>query len=324
MDRDELGGALLTASPDGLLLVDDAGTVVVANPAAAAIFGRPVDDLEGLAVDELVPSEHRGHHADFRDRYSQTARRRPMGTGLQLFAQHADGTLFPVEISLSPVDIDGVRHVVAAVRDVTVRQEVQAQLALLTERERIARDLHDMVIQRLFAAGMSLQAVLGDAHPPHVSSRIAGTITELDDTIRELRAAVFQLTDPAATSDVTATIAELVRDRTATMGHPVDLSIDGDFDDLPDYLAEQLVATTSEGLSNVARHAQATATTVELRRNADVLTLRIADDGIGVPERPKRNGGLSNMMWRAAELGGSCTVTANLPSGTVLSWTVPI
>ncbi len=324
MDRDELGSALLAASPDGLLLVDEDGAIVRANPAAAAIFGIPVDDLIGLNVDELVPSEQRDRHAEFRAQYRSAARRRPMGTGLNLFGQHADGSLFPVEISLNPVDLNGVHYTVAAVRDVTVRQEVQAQLALLTDRERIARDLHDMVIQRLFAAGMSLQAVLGSAQPAHVATRIANTIDELDDTIRELRAAVFRLTDPAATQDVTTKIAELVRDRTTTIGHPVDLSIDGDFDDLPEYLAEQLVATASEGLSNVARHAKATMTTVNLRRHADVLTLRITDDGIGVPQRPKRNGGLSNMMWRAAELGGSCTVTANMPSGTVLSWTVPV
>ena len=314
MNQDELASALLAGSPDGVLLVDHAGVIELANPAAASIFGRPVDDLVGLSVDELVPSEP----------HAANARRRPMGTGLQLFGQHADGKLFPIEISLSPVDIDGVSYTIAAVRDVTERQEVQAHVALLQERERIARDLHDMVIQRLFAAGMSLQAIVPTAQPQLVADRIASTVGELDDTIRELRIAVFKLNDEEARRSLSSVVTDLVRDRSGTIGFPVELTIDGEIDDLPDYVGEQLVATVTEGLSNVTRHARATAAAVEIARRDGDVRLTIADNGCGIPQSPKRKGGLSNMMWRAAELGGTCAVGPNEPTGTRLVWAVPI
>ena len=99
--------------------------------------------------------------------------------------------MFPVEISLSPIELADGLHTIATIRDMSDRQESAAQMAMLQDRERIARDLHDMVIQRLFAAGMSLQAVQGQARPPAVAERIASTIDELDSTIRELRSAIF-------------------------------------------------------------------------------------------------------------------------------------
>ena len=116
-----------------------------------------------------------------------------MGTGLELFAQHSSGEMFPVEISLSPCTIDDALFTIATIRDVSDRQESASQMAMLQDRERIARDLHDMVIQRLFAAGMNLQAVQSTAQPQMVADRIGSTINELDDTIRELRAAIFRL-----------------------------------------------------------------------------------------------------------------------------------
>ena len=90
---------------------------------------------------------------------------------------------------------------------------------------------------------------------------------------------------------------------------------------MPDFLADQLVATVTEGLSNVVRHAQATEASIRIEQEGDRLLLTISDNGMGLPEAPKRSGGLSNMMWRAAELGGSCTVERNEPAGTRLSGT---
>lgn len=324
MDNDQFAVALVNSSPDGLLLVDADGTIAMANPVAGSMFGRRVDELIGANVDILVPPEFRSGHARHRARYDDHATVRPMGTGLQLFGQHASGSLFPVEISLSPVTIDGERKTIATIRDVSERQESAAEMAMFEDRERIARDLHDMVIQRLFAAGMSLQAVQSQAQPPAVAERIASTINELDDTIRELRGAIFRLGQQNETRSLSAQLTELVHDRARHLGFEPDLRLMGDIDHLPDFIADQVVATVTEGLSNVVRHAQATAAEVHLERVGSHLSLRICDNGRGLPNEPKRSGGLSNMMWRAAELGGSCTVTTNEPTGTTLAWSVPI
>jgi len=318
----QFAGALIDASPDGVIVVDADGVIRLANPVAATLFGRSVDELTGAPVDELVPTEFRDRHGALRRGYHDAASVRPMGTGLRLFAQNAAGAMFPVEISLSPVALNGEQHTIATIRDVSERQEAETQMAMLQDRERIARDIHDMVIQRLFAAGMSLQAVQPQA-TSLVAERIGETINELDDTIRELRQAIFQLSQDQQPRTIESRVRELVRDRTRQLGFTPDVEVVGDLDELPDFVADQLIATITEGLSNIARHAAATDTLVRIERTADHLSLTVCDNGKGLPSEPKRSGGLSNMMWRAAELGGSCTVGRNEPTGTRLHWNVP-
>lgn len=324
MYRAAIAGALIDSSPDGLLLVDAAGLIHLANPAAALLFGHTVDAMLGSSVDDLVPSEFRRSHPHRRKEFTASPASRPMGTGLELFAQHSSGTVFPVEVSLSPCTVEGEQFTIATVRDVTERQETASQMAMLQDRERIARDLHDMVIQRIFAAGMNLQAVQGAAQPPMVADRIASTINELDDTIRELRSAIFGLGQQGEQRSVSAQLTELVHERARHLGFEPVMRLSGDLDDLPEFIADQLVATVTEGISNVVRHANATAAEVHIDRIGDRLSLTIIDDGVGLPNEPKRSGGLSNMMWRAAELGGSCTVGPNEPNGTQLLWHVPV
>jgi PAS domain S-box-containing protein len=324
MDRAELAGALIESCPDGLLLVDADGRIVLANPIAGTLFGLSEDELVASSVEDLVPPEFRASHPRRRAAYTASPTTRPMGTGLELFAQHSSGEMFPVEISLSPCVIDGTTYTIAMVRDISDRQESASRMAMLQDRERIARDLHDMVIQRLFAAGMNLQAVQSTAQPQLVAERIGSTIVELDDTIRELRAAIFRLGQHDERRTLSAQITELVHDRARHLGFEPTLRLAGDIDTLPDFIADQLVATLTEGLSNVVRHANATCADVHIDRVGDTLSMTISDDGVGIPNEPKRSGGLSNMMWRAAELGGSCSVGPNQPSGTRLLWHVPV
>lgn len=324
MDRAALTGALIDSSPDGLLLVDADGIIRLANPVAGRLFGRSQDEFVGSSIDELVPPEFHDSHAQRRADFAAAPSSRPMGTGLQLFAQHSSGEMFPVEVSLSPCTVDGALLTIATIRDVSDRQESASQMAMLRDRERIARDLHDMVIQRLFAAGMSLQAVQSTAQPQMVADRIAATIIELDDTIHELRSAIFRLGQHNEHRTLSAQITELVHERARHHRFEPALELAGDLDTLPDFIADQVVATVTEGLSNVARHANATAADVRIERCADELSLQINDNGVGMPSEPKRSGGLSNMMWRAAELGGTCTVGPNQPTGTRLLWRVPV
>jgi two-component system sensor histidine kinase DevS len=324
MDNDQLAEALIESSPDGLLLINADGIIILANPKVASMFGRPTDALVGSTVDQLVPAEYREGHSHRRAAYSKRPATRSMGTGLELFGEHAQGNMFPVEISLSPVTIDGQVHTIATIRDVSDRQEAAAQLAMLRDRERIARDLHDMVIQRLFAAGMNLQAVQGAAQPPMVAERISSTITELDGTIRELRAAIFELGQHDERRSLSAQLTELVHDRSRHLGFEPDLNIASEIDMIPDFIADQLVATVTEGMSNVVRHAAASSTQITIDFDSETVWLIIDDNGKGLPDEPTRSGGLSNMMWRAAELGGSCTVGPREPTGTRLEWHVPV
>jgi two-component system sensor histidine kinase DevS len=324
MIGDSVAGAMLDASPDGVLLVRADGSIAFANSAASELFGHERVDLSAMLVEDLMPSDVRDSHVLRRNSYNAEPSSRPMDTGLQLFAERGDAALIPVEISLSPVTVDDEVCTIVTVRDVSERRETIAKVALLSERERIARDIHDMVIQRLFAAGMSLQAVVGMAEPPMVSERVSSVVGELDDTIRELRSAIFQLGVPDARQSLVAHLAAVVDARTKHLGFTPELRIIGDIDTVPDFVGEQLIATVTESLSNVARHANATASEVTVVLDDGALRLTVSDNGVGIAGSPKPNGGLSNIVWRATELGGSCLVQAGSPTGTVISWHVPV
>lgn len=314
---------LLDGSPDALMLVDGDGRIVLTNGSASTLFDHP-DGLVGLSVDELVPDRYRESHGDHRRRYASDPQRRPIGTDLRLFARRRSGDTFPVEISLSPVMVDGELHTVATVRDVTERQTSRARLLLHEERERIAHELHDLVIQRLFATGMALQSVTNLIDAPVARDRVIAVTDELDETVRAVRTAIFRLGIRDDHQSLASHLASLVDERARQIGITADLEVSGSVDDLPEFVADQLVATLTEAVSNIGRHADATYATIRITRADNSVELSVRDNGRGVSAAPKPLGGLSNLMWRAAELGGSCSVAPVEPSGTELVWQVPI
>jgi PAS domain S-box-containing protein len=166
------------AAPDGILVIDSSGTVVIANPKALEMFGYTRSELVGVSVERLLPPSRRTGHVKYRAAYTRDPRSRAMGSGLDLHGWTKSGEEFPVEISLSPMSGTGHADVVAVIRDVTDRRRdaeelarAHEQLAVVDDRERIARDLHDTVIQRLFAIGLSLQAALARSTDPRMSER---------------------------------------------------------------------------------------------------------------------------------------------------------
>lgn len=201
------------------------------------------------------------------------------------------------------------------------------ELALVEDRERIARDLHDTVIQRLFATGMSLQSAvrLVTSDPGAAIGRIGGAVDELDTTIKQLRTAIFDLEQAKATHDgLRARILALAREAAVPLGFDPRVVLDGAIDTaLHDNVGNELVATLREALSNVARHARATRVDVEVVVDGEVR-LTVTDDGLGPPSDDLPVGkGLRNMGDRAAKLGGALQLRAALGGGTVVEWTAP-
>jgi signal transduction histidine kinase len=197
------------------------------------------------------------------------------------------------------------------------------EVAVLEDRERIARDLHDKVIQRLFAAGMALQTALPLVARDEVSTRIAHAIEELDKTISEIRYTIFALERPSYRGVRVDLFAQADAAREA-LGFSPDLKLEGPIDTVvPEETAEHLLATLQEALSNAAKHARASKVDV-LVEAGDELLLRVVDDGVGVPERVDRKHGLHNMDTRADALGGSLTVRPGRTRGTVVEWRVPL
>ncbi|MEJ3747019.1 GAF domain-containing sensor histidine kinase [Actinomycetes bacterium KLBMP 9797] len=201
-------------------------------------------------------------------------------------------------------------------------QEEREQLVVLEDRERIARDLHDVVIQRLFATGLQLQTAAQLAVKPDVAGRIHAAVDDLDTTIRDIRAAIFELRTPMSAA-LRSEIRDLVAEAADLLGFRPDLRLIGPIDSaVPDDLRPDLLAVIREALSNAARHAGATAIQVTVEAGAGRLTARITDNGAGTDGSHAR-GGLVNMRDRATGRGGTFDVRRAEPTGTELTWSVP-
>lgn len=200
-------------------------------------------------------------------------------------------------------------------------------MALIEDRNRIARDLHDLVIQRLFATGMLLQSTIRmvDDNPEIAVERIEEAVDALDLTVKEIRTAIFGLeVRRASDSGLRNAILELASEAAGPLGFEPRVVLEGPVDsDVDERIGTELLATLREALSNVARHAGASSVEVEVVVAGDVV-VRVVDDGIGPPDDGSRRGnGLRNMTERAALVGGFVRLSDGAPSGTVLEWRAP-
>lgn len=452
--------SLVEAAPDGIVLADDDGRILLVNRQTEVLFGYDRDELLGRSVDDLLPQRFRTMHRAYRSRYRGEPRTRPMGSGLTLWGRRKDGSEFPVEISLSPMVAQTQPMVVAVIRDVTERMateaeakrilelldatrdglfifdsatlrftyvnsgaaeqsgydrdtllamtfrditpqytdheirvmlaplvsgetealqfltverrrdgvdipveivlqtqdttepgatrsfvaivrdvrerleteerlwQAQQELRLVEDHERIARDLHDTVIQQLFASGMTLQGASTRIKEPAVADRVAAVVDDLDRTIREIRSVIFGLqTLGTATGGRRTEILEIAAENRAILGFAPRVRFDGPAETITDDIASHLLPTLREALANVARHADASSVAVTIEVG-DRVVMRVDDNGVGIPERTIATGngngnGLRNMVERATHLGGCCTVRARPEGGTTIEWSVP-
>ena len=315
---------LLEALPDAVLIVDGQGTMVYANTLAERLSGYPASELAGKPVELLVPERFRALHVRHRSDYVANPRARPMGANLQISMRRKDGREFPADIALSPLQTPSGLNVVAAVRDATERQ----LLALVEDRERIAKELHDGVIQSLFAVGMTLQATQARADQADaVRSRLDAAIESIDAAIRDLRNYIFGLR-PGLLADrqLDPALRELARDFEERTGVVMVVDVDPAMASHFASSAADLVQIAREGLSNVARHAQATTCKLSLLRQQEHAVLEIDDDGQGFDARevPAAGQGLRNIRERARALGGDVVLESTPGEGTTLQVRLPL
>ncbi len=217
-----------------------------------------------------------------------------------------------------------------AIENARLHDRVQ-EVAVLEDRDRIARDLHDAVIQRLFAIGLSLQGI---ARPPlegQTLERVQRAIRDLDDTIRQIRSSIFQLSSTSSPGPgLRASVLALVHELRPVVGFDVSVSFEGPVETaVPEPTAEHLVFTIRELLTNVGRHAKASRASVLLRADTATVTLEVVDDGRGIEAASgdRTSGGrlgLANLRRRAERLGGEMVLETPEGGGTSVLWRVPI
>ena len=201
-----------------------------------------------------------------------------------------------------------------------------AELAVFEDRERIARELHDTVIQRLFATGLALQATVRLIEQPEVVTRLQSMVEDLDVTVRHIRSAIFELhTARLPGNSVRQAVLELCAESARSLGFAPAVHFDGPIDTLIDEpLAGHVLAVLQATLSNVTRHAAATKVEVSIVTADGQLLVSVADDGPGMPEGATGGRGLDNLRARSSLLGGDVAWGPRPDGGTVVRWRVPL
>lgn len=241
--------------------------------------------------------------------------------GVIAVARHQDDT--PFDSTYLDLVSDFAHHAAIALSLATARSR-ERELTVLADRERIAHDLHDHVIQRLFAAGLDVQGTMARSRAPEVNERLARTIDDLQGTIETIRSTIFELQSSSADGvDFRIRLQQIVSNLAGDRDIATSVRVSGPVGGVTGHIAEHAEAVAAESISNAVRHAGASHLTVTVDVG-DYLMLVIEDDGRGIPEGNTRTSGLTNMRRRADLLGGSCVVTSAPGSGTQVRWTVPL
>ena len=245
------------------------------------------------------------------------------GQGVILLAR-AVGT---GSFSVTDLEMSAVYGVqVALALELATAHRMREEQAILGDRDRIARDLHDLVIQRLFAAGLSMQSLRRFTNDPVALDRINSVTTELDATIRELRDTIYSLRGMSQTTGtLSSRILAVIKDAAEALPFAPRIRLSGPIDapEVTEELRGNLLAVLSEGLSNAARHAGATTIDIAVKAEGGQIRIVIADNGRGFSALVRRSG-LDNLRRRADLCGGKFTVKSAPGEGTRLRWSVPI
>ncbi|HEY2764201.1 MAG TPA: GAF domain-containing protein [Pseudonocardiaceae bacterium] len=327
----------------------DLGSIVVPDPSA--------DDLRVAAADGVVAAEVRNARVAATGSFSASvmasgrpelvadARADPRADLPALSARWGPLMLVPLassngtlgvlvvakEAGGRPFDADDVAAITGFATQAALALELarsrddRERLALLEDRDRIARDLHDLVIQRLFATGLGLQGTVRLAGNVEVAQRLSTYVAALDDTIREIRQAIFSLRSPEEKGDsLRHEVVGVLQEAAEVLPFEPSVRFEGPVDSaVPAAVIPQLTAVLREAMTNIGRHASATSARVELAVTGTAVRLTVRDNGIGLPAQ-RTESGLGNLGSRAEELGGWLDARSVVPHGTELVWQVPL
>jgi signal transduction histidine kinase len=233
----------------------------------------------------------------------------------------------PVPFTAADVELAaGFAGQAALVQQLAASRRQQQQLAVLEDRARIARDLHDHVVQRLFAVGLTLQAAMRTVQDPVITSRLGAAVAELDETIRSIRSSIYELqaAPRAATTSFRSRLVAVLSELAPVLDFEPDLRVELPFHTaVPPEVVEAVEASVREAVANIALHAEASAASVRVVSDGRLLTLTVSDDGGGLPAGTRLSG-LAALRDRAESLGGHLELVPSPEGGLLLSWTVPV
>ena len=327
-------GALGVLTNDGTALAEfitvglepDQEKLIGPRPTGKGVLGLLIADPRPLRL---------GHLGDHAESYGFPANHPPMTSFLGVPIKVRDevyGNLYLTDkVGWSEFALDDVALVEAlalaagiAIENARLHQQVQVA-AVYEDRDRLARDLHDTVIQRLFGVGLTLQSMAGRASDD-TAKRLGAAVAEIDQVIHQVRSTIYELGMTGQSRGIRDNVITLVRELDTIVGFEVQVSLEGPVDaSISDQVAEHLLATVRESVTNIGRHANATQALVHLVVEGDQCRLTISDNGVGIgSSEPGRGLGLTNLRRRAEKLNGTFSIEEAENGGTSLVWQVPV
>ncbi len=329
-DREERLRAILETAVEGIITIDECGIIESFNRASETIFGYSANEVIGKNVNVLMSTPHREQHDGYLENYQHTGRAKIIGIGRETFARKKDGTLFPIDLSVSEVKLSDRRIFTGFVRDITERKRLEKEILEISEREqrRIGQDLHDGLCQHL--AGIEMLAQV-------LAQKLAKKTKDGSDRATEIAKAVRE--SISQTRLLARGLSPVTLESEGLMSALTELALNTEkifrvrcMFNCPEVVkfndhaaSTHLFRIAQEAVSNAIKHGKAKKITIHLREDAGHLRLRVSDDGIGFPRNfsTSTGMGLRIMQSRIGMVGGSVTIERQPTGGTSVIFVAP-
>ena len=321
---------IIEAADDAFIAMDASGVITGWNRRAEETFGWCRQEAIGaILADTIIPPQHRSAHQRGLARFLATGDGPLVHQRVEISGWHRDGREFPVELVIWPVGSGAACEFNAFIHDISERkrgEELLRRLSVVEDRERIAKELHDGVIQSLFAVGMGLSATAAVNGDPATSQRIEGAVEELDRVIHEVRSYIFSLRwGTLSGRRLAETVRALAEDFESRTGVVTVVELEDQAAAGLDARANEVLQLLREALSNAGRHAEATTCRISLQSRDEGMVVEVDDDGRGfdLAAARGRGEGIENLHGRAARLGGHVEIDTAPGQGTMVRVVVP-
>lgn len=322
--------AILDTAVEGIITIDERGTIESFNPASEKIFGYAANEVIGQNVRMLMSTPHREQHDGYIDNYKRTGHAKIIGIGRETIACKKDGTLFPIDLSISEVKLTDRRIFTGFIRDITERKRLEKEILEISEREqrRIGQDLHDGLCQHLAGIEMLAQVLAQklSSKSKEASARAHDIAKAVREGISQTRLLARGLSPVTLEAEgLMSALAELAINTEKIFRVPSRFLCPVEVKFADHAAATHLFRIAQEAVSNAIKHGKAKNISLELTETDTHLHLRVSDDGIGFPENFTASGGmgLRIMQTRIGMVGGALTIERPPNGGTSVVFSAP-
>jgi two-component system sensor kinase FixL len=329
-DREERLRAILETAVEGIITIDEHGIIESMNPAAERIFGYSAKELSGKNVSVLMPSPHREAHDGYIGNYLRTGCAQIIGIGREVAGRRKDGTLFPMDLSVSEVKLAARRMFTGFIRDITERKQLEKEILEISDREqrRIGQDLHDGLCQHLAGIELMSQVLAQKLEPiSKVHARqvveIAGHVRDALSHTRSLASGLSPVT--IESEGLMSALHELATNTEKIFQIECGCDFAGPVDIHDHAVATHMFRIAQEAVSNALKHGKAKRIIIALHHTPGRIVLSISDNGSGFPKSPTshKGMGLRIMQSRAGMIGGNMAIEPNRNGGVSVTCAVP-